>query len=284
VGFRLRAELNFRMPLTVEAKMNGMEYAKENAKRLERIYLTRDVKAQRSETIRQLNLSVGESVLDIGCGPGYLCESMAQIVGHNGAVVGIDISTDLIAVCNRQKASPWISYAIGDATELSQAGASFDVVACTQVAEYVPDVDRLLIEAFRVLKPGGRTIFVATDWDAVVWNSENPERMASVMRSWEAHCAHPHLPRSMASKLVNAGFRLDGASIFPILNLQYDDDSYSKGLAEGIRDFVGCRKDVSADSLNEWHSEFERLSEAGRYFFSTNRYIFRASKPTAQTS
>jgi ubiquinone/menaquinone biosynthesis C-methylase UbiE len=265
--------------------MNGMEYTEENAKRLEKLYLTRDVKAQRSETIRQLNLSIGESVLDIGCGPGYLCESMAQIVGRNGAVVGIDISTDLIAVCNRQKASTWISYAIGDATELSQADASFDVVVCTQVAEYVPDVGRLLIEAFRVLKPGGRTIFVATDWDAVVWHSENPERMASVMKSWEAHCAHPHLPRSMACKLVSAGFRLDGASVFAILNLQYDDDSYSKGLAKGIRDFVGRRKDVSADNLlNEWHSELERLSEAGRYFFSTNRYIFRASKPTAHTS
>ena len=88
----------------------------------------------------------------------------------------------------------------------------------------------------------------------------------------------------MACKLVNAGFRLEGASIFPILNLQYDDDSYSKGLAKGIRDFVGRRKDVSADNLlNEWHSELERLSEAGRYFFSTSRYIFRASKPTAHT-
>jgi len=263
--------------------MSGMEYSNENAKRLQRLYLTGDVTAQRAETIRQLNLSAGESVLDIGCGPGYLCESMAQIVGPDGAVVGIDISTDLIAVCNRQKAFTSISYAIGDATELSQADASFDVVVCTQVAEYVPNVDRLLKEAFRVLKPGGRTIFVATDWDAVVWHSENPERMASVMRSWEAHCAHPHLPRSMARKLVNAGFRLDGASVFPILNLQYDDDSYSKGLAKGIRDFVGRRNDVSADNLNEWHGEFERLSEAGRYFFSTSRYIFRASKPTAHT-
>ena len=264
--------------------MSGMEYTKENAKRLKKLYLTRDVKAQRSETIRQLNLSIGESVLDIGCGPGYLCESMAQIVGRTGAVVGIDISTDLIAVCNRQKAFTWISYAIGDATELSQADASFDVVVCTQVAEYVPNVDRLLKEAFRVLKPGGRTIFVATDWDAVVWHSENPERMASVMRSWEAHCAHPHLPRSMACKLVNAGFRLEGASIFPIISNLMMIATAREGLAKGIRDYVGRRKDVSADNLlNEWHSEFERLSEAGRYFFGTSRYIFRASKPTAHT-
>ena len=128
--------------------MSGFEFTKEAAKRLEKIYLTRDVMAQRSETIRQLDLSIGESVLDIGCGPGYLCESMAEIVGRHGAVVGIDISTDLIAVCNRRKASTWISYVIGDATKLNQADASFDVVVCTQVAEYVPDVDRVLSKHF----------------------------------------------------------------------------------------------------------------------------------------
>lgn len=259
--------------------MSGLEFTKEAAKRLEKTYLTKDVVAQRLETIRQLSLSRGERVLDIGCGPGYLCESMGEIVGHDGAVVGIDTSTDLIALCNRRKASTSLSYAIGDATKVNQADASFDVVVCTQVAEYVPDVDRVLSEAFRVLKPGGRTIFVATDWDAVVWHSENLERMALVMKSWEEHCAHPRLPRSMAHRLVDAGFRFDGVSVFSILNLQFDDDSYSKGLARGIRDFVARKKGVSADDLNAWRSEFEHLSEAGRYFFSTNRYIFKASKP-----
>jgi arsenite methyltransferase len=248
-----------------------------------KVYLRRDIVAQRSETIRQLNLSGGERVLDIGCGPGYLCESMGEIVGPRGAVVGIDVSTDLIALCNRRKASTGLSYDIGDATKLNQADASFDVVVCTQVAEYVPDVDRVLSETFRVLKPGGRTIFVATDWDTVVWYSEYPERMALVLKSWEEHCAHPHLPRSLAYRLVKAGFRFDGAAVYPILNLQWDDDSYSNGLAWGIRDFVAPKDDVPADDLKEWHSEFERLSEAGKYFFSTNRYIFKASKPPPHT-
>jgi hypothetical protein len=51
--------------------------------------------------------------------------------------------------------------------------------------------------------------------------------MALVMKSWEAHCAHQHLPRSLAYRLVNAGFRVNGAAVHPILNLQYDEDSYS---------------------------------------------------------
>jgi len=259
--------------------MSGWEYSDENAKRLQRLYLTGDVKAQRAETIRQLDLSAGERVLDIGCGPGYLCESMSELVGPAGGVVGIDVSTDLIAFCNRQKAHAWISYAIGNATDLGQSDASFDAVVCTQVAEYVPEVDRVLEETFRVLKPGGRTIFVATDWDGVVWHSDNRARMAAVMTAWEAHCAHPRLPRSMASRLIRCGFHLDGASVFPILNLRYDDDGYSKGLAQGIRNFLGRTSDVSADDLDAWHSEFERLNSTGQYFFSTSRYIFRASKP-----
>ena len=72
--------------------MSGLEFTDAAAKRLERLYLTRDVVAQRSETLRLLELVPGEQVLDIGCGPGFLCESIAAQVGSTGAVVGIDVS------------------------------------------------------------------------------------------------------------------------------------------------------------------------------------------------
>ena len=47
--------------------MNGLKFSEEVARKLERLYLTRDVVAQRSETIKQLALSQGERVLDVGC-------------------------------------------------------------------------------------------------------------------------------------------------------------------------------------------------------------------------
>jgi len=259
--------------------MSGLQFTDEAARQLEKAYLTRDVIAQRSETIRHLSLSAGERVLDIGCGPGFLCESMGEIVGPKGAVVGIDISADLIARCNGRKTSARVSYEVGDATQLHQPNASFDVVVCTQVAEYVADVERVFSEAFRVLKPNGRTVFVATDWHTILWYSDNPRRMAAVMTSWEGHSAHPSLPMSMADRFIKAGFRFDGAAVFPILNLQYDENSYSWGLAQIVRNFVAGKNAVSADDLKGWHGEFERLNETGRYFFSSNRYIFKASKP-----
>ena len=66
---------------------------------------------------------------------------------------------------------------------------------------------------------------------------------------------------------------------YPLLNLSYDEDSYSKGLSTIIDKFVGGRGDLSAGELNGWLNEFERLDEADRYFFSINRYGFKASRP-----
>lgn len=258
--------------------MSGLEFTDEAARRLESLYLTRDVAAQRAETIRRLALSHGERVLDIGCGPGFLGESIASAVGDDGAVVGIDISSDLIELCKRRNPPPWLSFTVGDAAKLAQPDASFDVVVCTQVAEYVPDVGSVLSEAYRVLRRGGRAVFVATDWDALIWHSEMPDRMTSVLKSWEAHCAHPHLPRTLASRLVEAGFRLDELAVFPILNLRWEDEFYSRGLAGLIREFVRRKNEIPAESLRQWYEEFAGLSEAGRYFFSSNRYIFLASK------
>src|SRR5436309_762726 len=112
--------------------MSGLTFTEDAARQLARVYLTPDVVRQRAETMKQLALSPGERVLDVGCGPGFLCESIAAIVGSDGAVTGIDISSDLIALCRTRNPPQWLSYAVGDATQIAQPDASFDVVVCTQ--------------------------------------------------------------------------------------------------------------------------------------------------------
>ena len=258
--------------------MIGLEFTNSTARRLEALYLTADVVAQRSETLKNLQLAEGEFVIDIGCGPGFLCESMAEIVGLTGRVVGLDISPDLVRMAERRNCRKCLSYREGDATAIDEPDASFDVAVCTQVAEYIPAVDRAISEAFRILKPGGRAVFIATDWDAVIWHSDAPDRMAAVMRSWEAHCAHPRLPRSMSERLRVVGFTVEAVKAFPMLNLEWSDETYSKGLSELIQDFVVDRGDVAADELVAWAEELPQLSNDGRYFFSSSRFIFITSK------
>jgi cyclopropane fatty-acyl-phospholipid synthase-like methyltransferase len=104
----MKADLrSFRATICIEQSfrgrpMSGLEFTDAAARRLEKLYLTRDVVAQRSDTLRQLALTKGEHVLDIGSGPGFLCEGMAALVGPEGVVVGIDISDDLVALCERR--------------------------------------------------------------------------------------------------------------------------------------------------------------------------------------
>jgi len=83
----------------------------------------------------------------------------------------------------------------------------------------------------------------------------------------------------MPWRLRHAGFALDAVSVFPIVNLRWDDNAYSKGIAETIAEFVAKRGGVSDDEVAAWATEFPRLSRDGRYFFSSCRFVFNVSKP-----
>ena len=121
---------------------------------------------QREAVLQRLNLKSGESVIDVGCGPGFLCESMAAAVGPTGRVVGIDISEDRIEFAASHKSSESIEYQVGNATALTVETAQFEVAVSAQVIEYVADVDAALRENARGLRPGGRAFVVNPDFDS----------------------------------------------------------------------------------------------------------------------
>ena len=83
--------------------------------------------AQRKATLERLALRSGEIVIGIGCGPGFLCDEMAETVGENGRVLGVDISDDLLTVARERNARSRLTYEHGDAERLDQPEASFDV-------------------------------------------------------------------------------------------------------------------------------------------------------------
>ena len=72
------------------------------ARRIEQIYLTPDIVEQRRATRAILHLQPGETVLDVGCGPGYLLAEMADEVGDSGKLSGIDSGADMIVVARQR--------------------------------------------------------------------------------------------------------------------------------------------------------------------------------------
>lgn len=255
-----------------------MEYDEAAAERLEAVYLGPDVVAQRQDTLKRLSVAGGEAVLDIGSGPGFLAAALAEATGPSGKVVGVDISPQMVARAAFRTKQPWLSYQVADATELPFEAESFDVVVSTQVAEYVPDIDAFCAEVYRVLKPNGRALILATDWDAVCWHSENPERMDRVLRAFSPHCADSRLPRTLASRLRKSGLIVDDVTYFPIVNVDRYEGCYGAMVVPFIKAYVSSQNSIPSEELELWSDEQAELDERGEHFFSTGRFSFSVSK------
>ncbi len=113
------------------------------------------------------DLQPGERVLDIACGTGLVTFPAAHAVGPGGAVVGTDLSDEMVNTA-RQEATgrdwPHITFRHMDAEALEFPDGSFDAALCGLGLMYFPDPLRSLKEMRRVLKPGGRA--VAAVWGA----------------------------------------------------------------------------------------------------------------------
>ncbi len=100
----------------------------------------------------------GERVLDVACGTGIVARLAAQLVGERGAVCGLDLNEDMLAVARAAAAGAAapIEWCQGDAGAMALPDAAFDLVLCQQGLQFFPRRAAALREMHRVLAPGGR--------------------------------------------------------------------------------------------------------------------------------
>lgn len=102
-----------------------------------------------------VELAVGDSILDIACGTGIVARLAKERLGETGKVVGVDLSPAMIAVARR--VTPDIDWREGDACALPlQDDEQFDVVVCQQGLQFVPDKPAGACEMRHALASGGR--------------------------------------------------------------------------------------------------------------------------------
>ena len=155
--------------------------------------------------IRYADLRPGQDVLDLGSGGGIDCLLAARAVGPAGGVVGVDFLPEMVARATSAAAAAGLAnvrFVQGEIEALPLPDASVDVVISNGVINLSPRKVRVLTEAFRVLRPGGRLAIVD-----LVLEHDLPPEITTHPAAW-AGCLSGALSETALYKgLRRAGFR-----------------------------------------------------------------------------
>jgi arsenite methyltransferase len=149
-------------------------------------------------------LNPGETVLDLGSGGGIDVLLSAKRVGPTGKAYGLDMTDEMLALANdnkRKAQATNVEFLKGEIEDIPLPDNSVDVIISNCVINLSADKDRVLREALRVLKPGGR--FAVSD---VVTRGEITPAIRQSVLLWVGCVAGALDETEYRSKLISAGF------------------------------------------------------------------------------
>jgi len=164
-------------------------------------------------------LNPGETVLDLGSGGGIDVLLSAQRVGPTGKAYGLDMTDEMLTLAreNQRKAGVEnVEFLKGEIENIPLPDNSVDVIISNCVINLSADKDRVLREAFRVLKPGGR--FAVSD---VVVHGDVPQPVRDSVLLWVGCIAGALQDTEYISKLAEAGF--EAVEVEPTRVYRVDD-------------------------------------------------------------
>jgi len=161
-------------------------------------------------------ITLGQQMLDLGCGPGFASFDLAQAVGREGKVVGVDISAEYIQYANQQAEQRHLSHASFIETsfdDLEFEENSFDAIYCRWALAWINNVPDVIEKVFRWLKPGG--VFMAQEyqhWATFCVSPERPEVRVLVeacREGWKQMESEIDIGVRLPQIMFDAGFNLE---------------------------------------------------------------------------
>lgn len=146
----------------------------------------------------------GETVVDLGSGPGFDCFLSARAVGEEGHVVGVDMTPEMVERARgaaRREGYGNVEFRLGEIENLPVADETVDVVISNCVINLSPEKGRVYEEVFRVLKPGGRVAI-----SDIVEREELPEELRDDPEALAGCVSGAASPEDHGAWLRAAGF------------------------------------------------------------------------------
>jgi ubiquinone/menaquinone biosynthesis C-methylase UbiE len=177
-------------------------------------------------------LKAGETVLDLGSGGGIDVLLSARRVGPAGRAFGLDMTDEMLALAEENKRKSGLQnvhFLKGEIEHIPLPDNSVDVIISNCVINLSGDKDRVLQEAFRVLKPGGR--FAVSD---VVVRGEVPAAIRKNMELWIGCVAGALSDAEYVGKLAAAGFAQTAIEVTRVYSVE-DAREFLAGQGEDVQ-------------------------------------------------
>jgi SAM-dependent methyltransferase len=209
-----------------------------------------------------LDLAAPADVLEVGCGTGVLTRLLAALPQVR-TVVGVDLAESLVE--KARELAPGLRFERADARSLPFADASFDVAVFDSTLSHVPEPERALGEAFRVLRPGG--LLAAFDGDyatTTVALDEHDPLQTCVAAMMANSVTDRRIMRRLPALLRERGFEVVRTDSHGFV--ESGDGGYMLTIIDRGADMLQASGTIGEDLAAALKAEARRRAATGRFF------------------
>lgn len=225
-----------------------------------------------------LDIKPNMHVLDVGCGTGILLHPIAELVGEEGRVVGVDASDFMVKEARKRAGNTDLplEFYKGNIYNLDFLDNTFDRATSSALFQHLKRPEEALHEVVRVIKPGGLISIFEHDWKTLIIHSSNDDISRKIKDKFCKSFNNSTIGRQLYSLIIKEG--LENVSSTPMtINLNYDEFLSSNIGFYQTAQICADEEIITSEEKEIWLNDLSERASEGRFFlaFTSFRVVGR---------
>ncbi|MGW1727469.1 methyltransferase domain-containing protein [Streptomyces sp. NPDC002306] len=213
-------------------------------------------RAYKQQLLDLLDIQAGQTVLDVGCGPGTDLPALAEQVGAKGTVIGVDRDPAMLARARERTDNlPQVTVLEGDVHALPVEPGTVDRAKIDRVLMHVNRPADALAQLHRATRPNARIGLAEPDWDTLIVDAEDLETSRAFTRYTTAEVVrHATIGRSLARLAAQAGFRVESVLATTPVFRDFQEADHTLGLGRNMQKAI-TEGHIDRDRGHRWFAD-----------------------------
>jgi ubiquinone/menaquinone biosynthesis C-methylase UbiE len=240
----------------------------------------KEVQAYKRWILSCLDVQESFHILDVGCGLGDDVQTLAQMVGKTGHVIGVDSSGIMIAEAQKriEGIDLPMEYYLGDAHNLNFASCTFDICRADRTFLHLEDPRKALSEMIRVARPGSQIVISEPDWETLVINANDRILTRKIVNFLCDSIRNGWIGRQLPTLFKELGLVDVTVATYTLMLTDYviaDRLWELRGTAKRAQD-AGV---IAASQTASWLRHLEESNQIGHFFCALTGFSVKGRKP-----